>query len=97
MPTDPYQIAALSRERDGLRELLAETQQRITQLERRERELRGHVEYALKLLGDAGSNSEHDPSWIRPRKLTREQVNECCIQAYHALHQALTPPKEEKP
>ena len=70
-------------------------QRMILDYKQRERGLRERVEYALKLLGDAGSNSEHDPSWIRPKKLTREQVNECCIQAYHVLHQALTPSQKE--
>ncbi len=65
-----------------------EYKERIAQLEQA-------VEHALQCLGDAGSNKEHDPSWIRPKGLTREQVNERCIQAYHALHQALTPAQKE--
>jgi hypothetical protein len=47
------------------------------------------IEEALSRLTDAGNNRKHDPSWIRPMMMTRKEVNDCCVQAYHFLHQAL--------
>ncbi len=88
-------------ERENIKSVMASNEamlreaETIHKLKERIAQLEQAVEHALQCLGDAGSNKEHDPSWIRPKGLTREQVNERCIQAYHALHQALAPAQKE--
>ena len=52
-------------------------------------ELRCELESALSKLGEAGSQSKHDPSWIRPMHIPVSEVREACIQAYHHIHKAL--------
>jgi hypothetical protein len=51
-------------------------------------------EQALAHLGDAGNGSKHDPSWIRPMKMTRPEMMNACQQAYHLIHAANAKAKE---
>lgn len=51
--------------------------------------IREWCEQALSHLGDAGSASQHDPSWSHPMRLSPQEVQERCVQAYHCIHKAL--------
>lgn len=52
-------------------------------------EIRTCIETALDCLEKGASNKQYDPSWIRPRVLSRREVNESCEQAYGHIHKAL--------
>ena len=41
---------------------------------------------ALYRLADGASGQKHDPSWTRPVTLTRQEIQDTCIQAYHWMH-----------
>jgi hypothetical protein len=51
--------------------------------------MRFECEMALNYLEQAGHGSVHDPSWCRPKLMTRQQVQEAAIKAYHRIHAAL--------
>jgi hypothetical protein len=52
-------------------------------------ELQGFAEQALSYLDQGGNASVYDPSWIRPKALSQQEVKEACIQAYHWIHKLL--------
>lgn len=79
--------------------LLAENAALRQQVAERDAELatlREAVEHALNLLAEAGNGRQYDPSWIRPKSLTREQVADRAIQAYHVLHLEVMPQPHAK-
>ena len=44
------------------------------------------VEQAISHLCEAGTGKQYDPSWCRPKTMTREQINTACEQAYHVMN-----------
>ena len=44
------------------------------------------VEQAIGCLTEAGTGKQYDSSWIRPRTMTRQEMQTACEQAYHWMH-----------
>lgn len=65
------------------RDVLVEQNQKLAQ---RLLEIRHMAESALNHLCEVGTRHRYDPSWIRPKLMSREELNESAIQAYHWIH-----------
>ena len=52
----------------------------------RSSELVSLVEQAIGCLTEAGTGKQYDSSWIRPRTMTRQEIQTACEQAYHWMH-----------
>ncbi len=49
-------------------------------------ELVSLVEQAIGCLTEGGTGKQYDSSWIRPRTMTRQEIQTACEQAYHWMH-----------
>ena len=49
-------------------------------------ELLALVERAIDNLSEGVNGQQYDPSWIRPRSMTRKEISDACEQAYHVMH-----------
>lgn len=49
-------------------------------------ELVSLVEQAIGCLTEGCTGKQYDSSWIRPRAMTRQEVQTACEQAYHWMH-----------
>jgi hypothetical protein len=45
------------------------------------------TEQAILYLAEGGSGEQYDPSWMRPRKMTVEEIKDSCIKAYHWMNE----------
>lgn len=52
----------------------------------RSSELVSLVEQAICCLTEAGTGKQYDSSWIRPRTMSRQEIQTACEQAYHWMH-----------
>jgi len=54
------------------------------------------VDQAIECLVEAGTGREYDPSWARPKLMSKEEIQGACNRAYHfiyAIKDALTAPR----
>jgi hypothetical protein len=45
------------------------------------------TEQAILYLTEGGSGEQYDPSWMRPRKMTVDEIKDSCIKAYHQMNE----------
>ena len=44
------------------------------------------IDQAISCLTGASQGSQYDPSWCRPRTMSKQEIQTACEQAYHWLH-----------